>query len=604
MNTVVNDQVGQLLRLDEAVAAIDGVLELEPLVGEIVRQACDVLKGGRCALLVPDESGERLLVRAISPEVQGVERGRALETEIPLEEGAGGEAFETRDVVLARDFPLGRDVIGHDGDHLDEPVVAYLPLVWLGCPVGVLALDLGAPDQRAVRQPLALMNRFAGHASAALDRAKRYEDARQRVGGLEEANSRLLERDQLRRELLSTMSHELRTPLMAIEGYAHMLLSHPASQLTGEQQEFVEGIRQSGRQQLAMINDLLDFSRIEAGRLELDIRAQDLNDVLNRVLQTIRPMAVNKAQTLSNEVPGYMPLLKVDGRRLYQILLNLVSNAVKFTPQGGQVIISAEELPPGEVQVTVTDTGIGIPEEEQELIFERFRRGRTPDDEELPGTGLGLAISKHLVELHGGRIWVESKPGEGSTFGFTVPTFFLTPQPRATHVLLTSRTSEENRYLDTLCHLVAVNLASGYRFEYVGSADVEPALAEAFLAADIDLEPLVARGQVILLHDRAPFQRGQFVDFQLLMEGVFEFYKEAVSEGYVGACLAVDMTWLYAGERRLSQVLGYEAQLEGSLSKMRGPLTVICHYDLDELAEDVGRELLRLHAAEDKATVA
>jgi len=225
--------------------------------------------------------------------------------------------------------------------------------------------------------------------------------------------------DRLKSNFLATMSHELRTPLNAIVGFADLLERQTAGPLTQKQERFVRHVKESSRHLLALIDDILDLSKIEAGRLDLKFECFSLSIAADEVLSTLRPLAAAKEIDLTTDL-GADLTLHADHVRVKQVLYNLLSNAIKFTPAKGSVRLIARS--DGTViHISVIDTGIGIPQEEHEAIFESFHRHLTPTHQACEGTGLGLSITKLLVEQHGGKTWVESEPGKGSRFHVTMP---------------------------------------------------------------------------------------------------------------------------------------------------------------------------------------
>jgi len=236
---------------------------------------------------------------------------------------------------------------------------------------------------------------------------------------LEIRNREVEKANRLKSNFLATMSHELRTPLNAIVGFADLLARQTAGPLTQKQDRFVRHIKESSRHLLALIDDILDLSKIEAGRLDLKFESFPLTVAADEVLSTLRPLAAAKEIDLTIALTPDLAL-HADRVRVKQILYNLLSNAIKFTPARGSVRLAARSIK-AVVQISVIDTGIGIPFEEQEAIFETFHRCSTSTQEVCEGTGLGLSITKLLVEQHGGRVWVESEPGRGSQFHLTLP---------------------------------------------------------------------------------------------------------------------------------------------------------------------------------------
>jgi len=230
-----------------------------------------------------------------------------------------------------------------------------------------------------------------------------------------------VEADRAKTEFVSMVSHELRTPMTSIKGYADLLLMGSVGTLTDGQEKFLSIVRSNVDRLTTLVDDLLDISRIESGRLELTPEPTDLYDTVADVVTSMEARAEENSIRLRSQLPPDLPVVRADPDRLAQILTNLVGNACQYTPRGGEVVVSAQAAGE-ELCVSVRDTGIGISTEDQEKIFERFFRADSPQVQNTSGTGLGLSIVRSLVELHGGEIWVESEPGEGSTFSFTVPT--------------------------------------------------------------------------------------------------------------------------------------------------------------------------------------
>ncbi len=237
-----------------------------------------------------------------------------------------------------------------------------------------------------------------------------------------------VEADRAKSEFISTVSHELRTPMTSIKGYADLLALGMAGPLSDQQKHFIQIIRNNAERMVALVNDLLDISRIESGRLQLELRALYIHEVVDQVVTALQPRAQNKNLILTVDVSRDLPPVWGDSNRVAQILTNLISNAIQYTPPGGRITVSARAS--GDMlEVSVADTGIGISKEDQKKIFDRFFRANDPLVQETPGTGLGLPITASLVQMHGGQIWVESELGEGSTFTFTLPLAAARPLP-------------------------------------------------------------------------------------------------------------------------------------------------------------------------------
>jgi signal transduction histidine kinase len=224
------------------------------------------------------------------------------------------------------------------------------------------------------------------------------------------------------------MSHELRTPLNAIIGFSEVLAQGMFGEVNEKQTEYLQDILESGRHLLSLINDILDLSKIEAGRMELELAEFDLSHAIHNALTLVRERAIRHGIALHHVIDAQITNIRADERKVKQVLLNLLSNAIKFTPEGGRIELRAATVD-GTVTVSVTDTGVGIAPEDHEAVFEEFRQVG-PTDKKAEGTGLGLALSRKFIELHGGRVWVTSQVGVGSTFTFTLPVQGrVSPQP-------------------------------------------------------------------------------------------------------------------------------------------------------------------------------
>jgi PAS domain S-box-containing protein len=236
---------------------------------------------------------------------------------------------------------------------------------------------------------------------------------------LELRNRKAEQANQLKTEFLSNMSHELRSPLHTVLGFAELLAEEIEGQLNEKQKRFVGHIYNDSQHLLDIINDLLDLSKIEAGHLELRHEAFDIASVMEDALASVRPRATAKSVEIRADISVSVTVV-ADRLRFKQILHNLLSNAVKFTPEGGEVRVEAAPRDRF-AEISVTDTGIGIPKDQHQAVFDRFYQVRAATTSGPEGTGLGLAITKGLVEHHGGRIWLKSEPGKGTCFTFTIP---------------------------------------------------------------------------------------------------------------------------------------------------------------------------------------
>jgi signal transduction histidine kinase len=257
-----------------------------------------------------------------------------------------------------------------------------------------------------------LVKTFASQSALAIQNARLYRE-------LEDKSAQLEQVSRHKSEFLANMSHELRTPLNAIIGFSEVLLEKMFGDLNDRQEEYLQDILSSGQHLLSLINDILDLSKVEAGQMELDLEAFSLREALQNGLTMLKERASRHRIALDLEIEPDLDLVLADERKVKQVVFNLLSNAVKFTPAGGQVEIRARRVD-GEIVIAVQDTGLGIAPEDLQHVFDEFRQvGNAQAKHE--GTGLGLSLTRKLVQLHSGSISVESQPGHGSTFTFTLP---------------------------------------------------------------------------------------------------------------------------------------------------------------------------------------
>jgi GAF domain-containing protein len=286
------------------------------------------------------------------------------------------------------------------------------PMIWEGEGVGAVFVGREHPGPYSAKE-IALLKTFADQAVIAIQNARLFREIQDKSKQLEIAN-------QHKSEFLANMSHELRTPLNAIIGFSEVLLERLFGELNDKQDDYLKDIHSSGRHLLNLINDILDLSKVEAGRMELERATFDLPTAIGNAMALIRERAQKHAIALDVHIEPGLASIDADERKLKQILLNLLSNAVKFTPDGGRIEVRA--LCVGDdLKIAVEDTGIGIAASDHEAVFEEFRQVGRQYTSKHEGTGLGLALTRRFVELHGGTIRVDSEPGKGSVFTFVLP---------------------------------------------------------------------------------------------------------------------------------------------------------------------------------------
>jgi signal transduction histidine kinase len=306
----------------------------------------------------------------------------------------------------------------------DIDAAAVIPLFFKDQLLGVLTLGQKKSGEPYSLTDIGLLEVLAGHIAVAIENATLYEQmeekVRERTRELEEARKSAEAANKAKSDFLSNMSHELRTPLNSIIGFSEVIRDGTAGPLTPDQEAYLKDIWESGKHLQRIINNILDLSKIDAGMMDLDLDDFYLKELLDGSLSLFRDKAQRRRITLSAEIGDEVDLVTADKTKIKQVSLNLLANAVKFTPDNGRVGISASRNDGG-VTVSVWDTGIGISPEECSRLFQPFLQLDNTLTRKYEGTGLGLHLSRKIVELHGGRIWVESEPGKGSRFSFTIP---------------------------------------------------------------------------------------------------------------------------------------------------------------------------------------
>ncbi|HSK27642.1 MAG TPA: GAF domain-containing protein [Jiangellales bacterium] len=408
-------KVDQLEALGAVGEAVSSSLDLDEVLSTIVTHAVALSGTDGGSILEFDPDANEFRVRTAygtSPDVLDALR----RIRLGLHDTLVGQAALERHPLQAPDLADRADDV-----HLQvlrdagwRSVVA-VPMLRQDRVVGALVVRRRSPGT-VDDETCEFLQTFASQSSLALVNAQLYRR-------LEGQSAELAVASRHKSEFLASMSHELRTPLNAIIGFSEVLLERMFGELNDRQDEYLHDIHSSGRHLLALLNDILDLSKVEAGQMVLDPTVFSVREVLEQGVGLVRERAVRHGIAVSVEVDDDVGTVDADELRFRQVVLNLLSNAVKFTPDGGSVTVRATRLP-AEVAVTVTDTGDGVPEADRERIFESFQQGtRAPGAHE--GTGLGLTLCRRIVALHGGRMWLESEVGRGSTFGFAVPS--LTP---------------------------------------------------------------------------------------------------------------------------------------------------------------------------------
>jgi GAF domain-containing protein len=403
----LSQSVEELRALGEVSQAVNSTLDVEMVLTTIVAKAVQLSGTEAGTIYTFDESCQEFQLRATHgmneamigairrSDVGNTAVGKAAAQRAPLQIPDVKESSLVLDLVVRAGYRA----------------LLIVPLLRPNQIVGALVVRRKQPGEFP-KSTVDLLETFADQSVLAIQNARLFRE-------IEEKGRELAEASKHKSQFLANMSHELRTPLNAILGYAELMLDSIYGEPSDKMRAVLERLQSNGRHLLGLINDVLDLSKIEAGQLTLSLDDYSLSDVVHGVVSAVEPLAAEKGLAFKAEVAADLPTGRGDGRRLAQVLLNLVGNAIKFTDKG-EVAIRASATD-GAFTVAVCDTGPGIPAAYQAKIFEEFQQADSSITRKKGGTGLGLSIAKRIIEMHGGRIWVESEPGKGSTFYFTLP---------------------------------------------------------------------------------------------------------------------------------------------------------------------------------------
>jgi GAF domain-containing protein len=414
-NVRLLDELRQSLEQQTATADVLKVIsrstfDLQTVLDTLVQSAARLCDAESASIHRPQGNSYPYVASyGLSPEYDDYMRGH------PLVPGRGtvlGRAVTECKPIQISDVEADPEYTLKEGQKLAGfRTVLGIPLLREGVPIGVIMLTRNTVRPFTDKQ-VELATTFADQAAIAIENVRLFDEIQDKSRQLEVAS-------QHKSQFLANMSHELRTPLNAILGYTELMADGAYGEPSEKMLGILKRLESNGKHLLGLINDVLDLSKIEAGQLELELSDYCIQDIAQTVRSTLEPLAADKKLAFKIEVASKLPPGRGDGRRLTQVLINLVGNAIKFT-DAGEVAIKAEANN-GAFHVSVRDTGPGISAADQTKLFQEFQQADNAITRKKGGTGLGLAISKRIIEMHGGKIWVESQPGDGSTFAFTLP---------------------------------------------------------------------------------------------------------------------------------------------------------------------------------------
>ena len=403
--------VGELQALGEVSQAVNSTLDLETVLSTIVAKAVQLSGTAAGAIYGYDEQSREFRLRA----TYGMDQeliDSLTQRHIDLDDPNVAEVFEQREPTQVADLrEEAASELNKIALRAGYRARMVAPLLRGEDIVGMLVVRRRTPGEFA-KNTVDIIKTFAAQSALAIQNARLFHEIEDKSRQLEEAS-------QHKSQFLANMSHELRTPLNAILGYTELMADGAYGEPSEKMLGILRRLEANGKHLLGLINDVLDLSKIEAGQLVLELSDYSVQDIAQTVRSTLEPLAADKKLAFKVEVAPQLPPGRGDGRRLTQVLINLVGNAIKFT-DAGEIAIKAEANN-GSFYVSVRDTGPGVSAADQAKLFQEFQQADNAITKKKGGTGLGLAISKRIIEMHGGKIWVESQPGQGSTFSFTLP---------------------------------------------------------------------------------------------------------------------------------------------------------------------------------------
>jgi signal transduction histidine kinase len=405
---VLERRVAALERILRISQILTSTLQLEPLLQTIIQAATELTGTEASSIMLVDKNTGKLRFEAAN----GVKGEEVKRITVPLEGSIAGWIVREGKPLLIPDVrqqDLRFYTQADQTTDFETRSILGVPLQVKGEVIGVLEALNKTGNGIFTQDDMHTLSTLAAHAAIAIENARL-------VTEIQKAYEELSELDQLKSEFVASASHELQTPLTVILGYASFL----KADVTGAASEQLDAVLQSALRLRSLINDMVNLRHIETGEAELELEQLSLNELVTTITAEFASLAEARRQNVSIKLASQPPMVEADRQKLHLVLANLLSNAIKFTPEGGRIQV-AVEAKGNEVWVSVRDAGIGIPPREQERIFDRFYQVEPSLTRRFEGMGLGLSIAKGMVELHGGRIWVDSVEGMGSSFTFALP---------------------------------------------------------------------------------------------------------------------------------------------------------------------------------------
>jgi signal transduction histidine kinase len=413
---ILRSRLGEITSLFDMSTTVNMQLTVDSILDIITRRVLTCLEADQSSVLMLDPETQTLTCRA----VHGVDADFVRDACIKIGDGVAGFVAQNGEPMVLNPEDMQRRFAAHKKPGRNITSALCIPLMVKGRAIGVLNINRIDRDRPFSAGDARVLAVFGEHAAVAIQKVEDYAALDTRASLLEEANRRLSEINRMKEVFLTTVSHELKTPLTCIIAYAEFLRQDETSIAPDQRRTFSRILYDQASRLLDLVNDIMDLSRLEGGAIRLNLAPTPLNEVIEGCVQTLETLAVRKGIRLEQKLATGLPDIPIDASKLRQVVVNLLNNAVKFTESGGTIEVGTHMLE-DHVVVEVSDSGIGIPARDLTRIFDLFARSDTAINRQYEGLGLGLHLVKRLVELHGGRIWVESTPGKGSRFFFSLP---------------------------------------------------------------------------------------------------------------------------------------------------------------------------------------
>jgi len=413
---ILRSRLSEITSLFDMSTSVNMQLTVDSILDIITRRVLTCLEADQSSILLLNGETQYLEARA----VHGIDSDFVKDARIKIGEGIAGYVALHGEPMVLNDEDVKRRFASSRKTGRNITSALCIPLMIKGRAIGVLNINRIDRDRSFTAGDARVLAVFGEHTAVAIQRVEEYRALDSRAALLEDANRRLAEVNRMKEIFLYTVSHELKTPLTCIIAYAEFLRQDENAIEPEQRKTFSRILYDQANRLLELVNDIMDLSRLEGGAARLNLSATNLNSIVDTSVQALETLAVRKGIRLAQELAAELPSIPVDASKLRQVIVNLLNNAIKFTEAGGTITIGTR-VSDGSVIVEVSDSGIGIPARDLTRIFDLFARSDVAVNRHYEGLGLGLHLVKRLVELHGGRVWVESTPGKGSRFSFSLP---------------------------------------------------------------------------------------------------------------------------------------------------------------------------------------